>query len=489
VRDPFASKDSDGPITVLFLLVAKCAWGVVMFWVTLTKWAVLFPLVSVPTLTTIAALVMSGPWAAVFLASVWASIFVVWAALDARSFVRFFARPIASRWHAWHTYRVKWARVCALHGLAPVLDTEPVVPKLRRIHVGQSADELHVNLVFGQTVADWSSRSEALAHAFGAQSSTVLLDGPGRVRIVLRRIDGLRNALALPSPAETVDLANLVIGAGENGTPWSVRLLGRHILVAGLMGAGKGSVVWSMLAALAPAIRDSSVQAWVIDPKGGMEFGQGVGLFTRFAYDTGTESLELLRDAAAVLTRRANGLRGTSRQHEPTPTDPFIVIVIDELASLIAYQTDRKLANEISGLLSLILSQGRAVGVSVVAAVQDPSKDVVLMRQLFPIRIGLRFAEATQVDMILGQGSRVAGALCDQIPDALPGVAYVMEDGHAAPLRARAFHVTDADIAHLAITYAPNAEPVAGVQFIDAATGEADPGELDADASPEAGAA
>jgi S-DNA-T family DNA segregation ATPase FtsK/SpoIIIE len=221
------------------------------------------------------------------------------------------------------------------------------------------------------------------------------------------------------------------------------------------MGSGKGSVVWSMLSALGPAIHNGTVQAWVIDPKGGMEFGQGTALFSRFAYDTGEGALGLLRDAAATLTRRANALRGTSRQHEPNPEDPLILVVIDELASLVAYQTDRKVAAEVSQLLALILSQGRAVGVSVIAAVQDPSKEVVNLRQLFPIRIGLRFAEAAQVDMILGSGARAAGALCDQIPDALPGVAYVMEDGHATPARARAFHVTDADIGHLAWTYAP----------------------------------
>ena len=139
----------------------------------------------------------------------------------------------------------------------------------------------------------------------------------------------------------------------------------------------------------------------------------------------------------------------------PTSSDSLIVLVIDELASLVAYQTDRKVAAEMGQLLALILSQGRAVGVSVIAAVQDPSKDTIAIRQLFPTRIGLRMSEASQVDMVLGSGSRAAGALCDQIPDYLPGVAYVMEDGSATPLRARAFHVTDDDIAELANRYAP----------------------------------
>lgn len=454
-KDPFGSDNTDELFTVLFLVIAKCAWGMVRLWVTLIRWAVLFPLISVPVLGSLVALYIYGPWATLKVVVASVVLLLFWWMLWPRVFRRAFVRPLSKRWRSWHTYRSRWARVCALLGLAPVLDKEPVVPRLRRVRIGQSMDELRVDLVFGQTLADWSMRSEALAHAFGVQSVTVALVGPGRVRVSLRRLDDLRQSLPLRSPVATPDLASLVIGSGENGAPWTVRVLGRHVLVAGLMGSGKGSVVWSILSALGPAIHNETVQAWVIDPKGGMEFGQGTALFSRFAYDTGEGALALLRDAAATLTRRANSLRGTSRQHEPTPDDPLILVVIDELASLVAYQTDRKVANEVSQLLALILSQGRAVGVSVIAAVQDPSKEVVNLRQLFPIRIGLRFAEAAQVDMILGSGARAAGALCDQIPDALPGVAYVMEDGHTAPTRARAFHVTDTDIGHLARTYGP----------------------------------
>ena len=101
-------------------------------------------------------------------------------------------------------------------------------------------------------------------------------------------------------------------------------------------------------------------------------------------------------------------------------------MIIDELASLTAYIGDRKIRAEIEQLLGLLLSQGRAVGVSVIAAVQDPSKDVLPMRQLFTVRVGLRMTEATQTAMVLGAAARDAGAVCDQIPTSTPGVGYVM---------------------------------------------------------------
>lgn len=119
---------------------------------------------------------------------------------------------------------------------------------------------------------------------------------------------------------------------------------------------------------------------------------------------------------------------------------------MDELASLTADVADRRTKVEIEQFLALILSQGRAVGVSVIACVQDPSKEVLAVRQLFPTRVGLGLTEATQVAMVLGQGVREHGTLCDLIPDAAPGVGYDADDGSTDLLRVRAFYVTDGDI-------------------------------------------
>lgn len=89
------------------------------------------------------------------------------------------------------------------------------------------------------------------------------------------------------------------------------------------------------------------------------------------------------------------------------------------------------------------LSQGRAVGVSVVAALQDPRKEVLPFRDLFPLRIALRLTERDQVDMVLGAGYRARGARCDRIPTGLRGVAYVVEDGIPEPARIRFPYLTD----------------------------------------------
>ena len=121
-----------------------------------------------------------------------------------------------------------------------------------------------------------------------------------------------------------------------------------------------------------------------------------------------------------------------------------MVLVVDELAALTGWVTDRTAKKRIEAALGLLLSQGRAVGVVVVGAVQDPRKDVLPMRDLFPTRIALRLNEADQVNLVLGPGARNRGAHADLIPDSLPGVGYVTVDGIAEPVRVRFSNVTDA---------------------------------------------
>ena len=164
-------------------------------------------------------------------------------------------------------------------------------------------------------------------------------------------------------------------------------------------------------------------------------------LFCKFAYDNNGNTLALLRAATKIMRGRARRLRGHTRLHIPSVDEPLIVLIVDEIACLTAYIGDRKVCVEPERLLGLLLSQGRAVGVSVVAAVQDPSKDVLPIRQLFSIRIGMRMTETSQTTMVLGAAARDAGAVCEQIPTTTLGVGYVCGDRAAEPVRVRAFEV------------------------------------------------
>jgi S-DNA-T family DNA segregation ATPase FtsK/SpoIIIE len=327
-----------------------------------------------------------------------------------------------------------------------------------RVRAGRYTDRVTVRMVIGQHPADWARRLDALAHGFGARSCQVreLPRRPGYLQLVVGRRDPLAAVVPALDVAEPTDLEALPVGRCEDGTPWTVRLRGSHTLIAGATGAGKGSVLWSLTRGLGPAVRDGRAELWVLDPKGGMELAPGAPLFTRFAYDTPGRMADVLEDAVTVMGARAARLRGVTRLHEPTADEPFVVVVVDELASLTAY-AERDDRRRITAALSLLLTQGRAVGVVVVAALQDPRKEVLPFRDLFPTRIALALVEAEQTDLVLGRGARQRGADCSRISLTTPGIGWVWCDGENEPARVRAGWVTDDDIAAMVAAYTPGA--------------------------------
>ncbi len=375
-----------------------------------------------------------------------------------------FRRVVVSRGRAALVYRRRWQPAMVTCGLAVQAEDREYLPQIRKVVSGEYTDRLLVDLLSGQCPDDFEAQASQLAHTFEALRVRVRVDRPGRVWLEFTQKDPLTATIPALEPAEPVDLHGLVIGRHEDGQPWRVSLRGGHTLVAGATGSGKGSVIGSLLQAMGPDIRSGRVQVWALDPKGGMELTPAARLFHRFAYESAA-MVDLLEEAVAVMRANAERLRQVGqRVHTPTPQDPMLVVVVDEMAALTAYCGDRDLKKRAEAALQLLLSQGRAPGVVVVAAVQDPGKDVIGFRDLFPTRIALRLLEDVQVDMVLGRSARLHGAQCDLIPASMPGVGYVVLDGVREPVRVRAAYVSDDDLAHLVEAYGtPHVEPVAAI--------------------------
>jgi S-DNA-T family DNA segregation ATPase FtsK/SpoIIIE len=381
-----------------------------------------------------------------------------------------YRRLVTSRWRQVWTYGRWWQPAMVTCGLAQEMNGREYLPKIRKVVGSVCVDRVLVDLLSGQSPEDFERHTMQLAHTFEVQRVRVVVARPGRIWLEFTHRDGLTDIVAPTSFYDTgadsgskVDLMGLPIGLCEDGSPWRLRLLGSHVLVAGATGSGKGSVVWSLIRAMGPCIRDGSVQVWALDPKGGMELTPGAGLFARFAYQDPTAMVQLLEEAVAFMRARTERLRRAGhRVLTPTAEDPLVVVVVDEMAALTAYAGDRDLKRRAEAALQLLLSQGRAPGVLVVAAVQDPGKDVVTFRDLFPFRIALRLLEDVQVDMVLGRSARHHGAECDLIPPSLPGVGYVIEEGVREPVRVRASYVTDRDLVQMVHDYALHTDSVDG---------------------------
>lgn len=403
----------------------------------------------------LAALYVRFDWyGPVVLVLVLAAVAGSWWSLHRPSFLRFGYYPVLARWRRW-LYRRQWLPAMATAGLSVTFDGRTVIPVVKRVRCSGMADVLTVRMVTGQIPDDFAKVSERLAHTFGARACRVSAGSrPDQVVITLLRGDPLLATVQpFPVPDEP-DFRALGLAQREDGDVYALRLFGTQVLVVGATDAGKGSVIWSLLRALASGIRSGLVQVWAFDPKGGMELAAGMPLFARFACEDFKAMADMLEEAVATMRERTARLRGKTRQHVPSVGDPLIVIVIDELAALTAYLTDRQLKDRIKAALGVLLTQGRAVGVHVVACLQDPRKEVLPFRDLFPTRIGLRLTEQAHVDLTLGEGARDRGALCDRIPRSSPGVAYVVLDGDPTPMRVRFSYLTDDDITDLAHDFA-----------------------------------
>jgi DNA segregation ATPase FtsK/SpoIIIE, S-DNA-T family len=424
-------------------VVLRIVWGIVRR-----------PMLSVP----MAGMAALSWWTSPELATGWAIFAVigllVWRLVHRRSFTWTIGRRARTGWRRLWVYELRWRAVMTMSGLAKRYRDAEAVPRLRKVVSTHWCDRVLIRLLVGQCIEDVERVAPELAHSFGARDCRVYEHRPGWLWLELPTRDPLTAVVpALPVP-EFADPAAVAVGLREDGEPWSIRVLGTHLLIAGATGSGKGSVLWSLLRGLAPGIRDGWVAVWAIDPKGGMELGPGRALFTRFCGEDFRAMADLLDEAVAVMQDRARRLAGVTRLHAPTPEEPLILVVVDEVATLSAYLPDRKLRERMANALGLLLTQGRAVGVSVIAALQDPRKEVLTLRNLFPARVALRLDEPGQSDMVLGDGARDRGARCDRIPDSLPGVGYVRLDGVREPSRVRAAYVTDADIAAMAAEYA-----------------------------------
>jgi len=401
------------------------------------------------------------------------AVLAVWSWRWPNSFESVVANRAIGRWRSWWVYRRRWQPAMTLTGLTAWFGTSQYVPQIRRVRSDSWRDHVLVKLLPGQAPEHFEAVSDELAHTFRVRSCRVRVQRPGRVWLDFVRSDPLDGVIdPLPVPPAP-DLNALQVGACEDGSPWSLQLLGSHLLVAGATGSGKSSVVWSLVRTLGRRIAEGSVQLWVVDPKGGMELAPGLPLFTRFACTDPIEAAVLLEDAQQLLQERASRLRGVTRLHEPTPDDPLIVVVVDEIAGLTAYLSDREIKRRIAQSLGVLLSQGRAAGVLVVAAVQDPRKEVLPFRDLFPTRVALRLTEAEQVDLVLGEGARDRGAECDRIPVSQPGVGYALLDGQRDPIRIRAANAPDDALIWLTQSYpSPTSLASTADDVIDAALQE-----------------
>jgi FtsK/SpoIIIE family len=310
-----------------------------------------------------------------------------------------------------------------------------------------------LRLARGQTIADVTARIPAIESALGTFRGAVRVyptpdDKANRCELRVLGTDPHAEAIPWPGPSARSITQPVDLGPFEDAEPCRVSFLRRHALFAGATGSGKSGGLNVLMGTLAAC---EDVVIWAIDLKKGMELQPWAPCIDRLA-TTPEQAAALLADAVAILQARAAMLAATGRRvWEPSPDMPALVIIVDEYAEL----TDE--APDAMGATDSIARLGRAVAVTLVAATQRPTQKAMgqgAVRSQMDTRICFRVRERRDVDLILGQGMLAAGWHAHALN--APGKFLVSAPEHVTPKRARAYLVTDDDVARMVAHYVPH---------------------------------
>jgi len=327
----------------------------------------------------------------------------------------------------------------------------PRIIRVRSYSVG--SETVRVRMLRGQTVKQWIEATEALAVALDADRIGIEKVSPRIIDLVVQHDSPFSDVilpLDVPTDSDEVDLTRVWLGETENGTDWIEAILGQHILVSGASGSGKNSPIWNMLLACAPLIRDGLVRLHVANPKG-TELNALAPVSHRYAEDD-DEIAEMIRDfwTNTVADKKTAIAAAGLRKFQISRETPFDILILDEIGAITGYGNGgvNVSKRELQQYLALILSQARALGGTVIGALQEPDKQVLPQRDLFTVRIQLRATSSMHPDMVLGEDMRKRGALADEIPNVpeTAGIGYVVRQRTRTPLQVRAAFCDDNDI-------------------------------------------
>ena len=286
-----------------------------------------------------------------------------------------------------------------------------------------------------------------IALRLAASSVRIVAPIPGRHAVGIevpnakRAIVSFKEIIEQPLPAFEKMAIPVVLGKDISGDPQLLDLAKTpHLLIAGSTGAGKSVCVNSMLLSILFKRSPEQVKLVLVDPKV-VElklYNDIPHLLTPVITDA-KRALQSLQYCLCEMERRYALLDGMgvrniisynkkiAEKHIATEKLPYIVVVIDEFADLMA-TTGKELETTIARLAAM----SRAVGIHLVLATQRPSVDVItgLIKANIPSRIAFMVASKTDsriiidqlgADKLLGKGDMLYVGVTDPFPSRIQG--------------------------------------------------------------------
>lgn len=211
-------------------------------------------------------------------------------------------------------------------------------------------------------------------------------------------------------PLKSWSFGSAVLGLGSNGQPLLIRLPSTnvtHILIAGTTGSGKSVLATAIVTSLAFRHPPDQFRFVFIDPKR-RGFGPLAGLphLTGQVIQHGDEALQTLNGLVALMVERDH--EGVQPYSAGKPGPPRIVVVIDELADLLAIT-----GGAAQEPLTRLVQRGREAGIHLIASLQKPLAGLVgpLALGNFPVRLVGQVTNPSEAAIATGFGETGAETL------------------------------------------------------------------------------
>ena len=312
----------------------------------------------------------------------------------------------------------------------------------------------------GVKVNSITALNDDIALTMKAQSVRIIAPIPGKSRVGIEvpnttaSLVFLQEVLSSKEFQESESKLTLALGKDTAGLPVVCDLSKMpHLLIAGTTGSGKtvcvNSIILSMLFNASP----DELKFILVDPKM-VEMAMFNKLphlicpvLTNAKKVSGALSwlvgemesrYKLLAKVSArnITMFNQKAKEGKFKDDPDVPeTLPYIVLVIDELADLMAVAS-----NEIENAITRLAQLSRAVGIHIILATQRPSVDVItgVIKANFPARISFKVASKVDSRTVLDMNG--ADKLLGR------GDMLFMEPGAAKPTRAQSSLVSDREI-------------------------------------------
>ncbi|MEK9155909.1 MAG: DNA translocase FtsK 4TM domain-containing protein [Patescibacteria group bacterium] len=278
------------------------------------------------------------------------------------------------------------------------------------VNIGPTVTQYTLKPSEGVKLNQIVARQNDLALALSAKSIRVEAPIPGKNAVGIEIPNKVAAKVTLREVLISKEFKNiksklaLSLGRDVAGEPVAIDLDRMpHLLIAGATGSGKSVCINSIIITLLYNNAPDDLRLLLVDPKRVELTGyNGIPHLLAPVVTEVDKTVSTLKWAVHEMERRYDLFSRLGRRNiaayntAPAPEEgplPYIVIVIDELADLMASS-----AKEVEGSIVRLAQMARAIGIHLIVATQRPSVDVItgLIKANIPCRVA--FATASQVD-------------------------------------------------------------------------------------------